>query len=351
MGECLIMRRGGETYRLPILNESYPQDVTKTVIKGSTTSATFSVQIAEAGNPAEYTYQWYVNGSAVSGATSSSYTKSDLSETATYTVYCEVTNKAGVVTSRVATLKVTQYYTPVLNTSYPANVTGATVGGSATFKVTIATDGYPASYTYQWYVNGSAVSGATSASYTISSLAKGTYTVYCKVTNTAGTVTSRTATLTVTTLYLYNSGDACTSVSGGWNKLIHIDGAGDACSNLTVTNTGAVLKLTKTATSWSVAHTGNMIDLTSYDTIYFEIQKNDWKYADSHHYVCIFNAIDTSGATSYSTSASTETTYDTAGIYSIDVSSYSGKYYVGFLLTSITGSESFNIEVSKVYLE
>ena len=200
MGECLIMRRGGETYKLPVLNVSYPKDVTTTVIKGKTTSATFSAVIAEAGNPATYTYQWYVNGSAVSGATSSSYTKSDLSTTATYTVYCVVSNKAGTVTTRVATLKVTQYYTPVLNTSYPANVTGATVGGSATFKVTIATAGVPASYTYQWYVNGSAVSGATSSSYTRSNLANGTYTVYCKVTNAAGTVQSRTATLTVTTL-------------------------------------------------------------------------------------------------------------------------------------------------------
>ena len=138
--------------KIMTLNPSYPQDVTKTVIKGNTVSATFSVQIAEAGVPAKYTYQWYVNGTAVSGATSSTYTRTGLSATATYTVYCEVTNAAGTVRSREATLKVTQYYTPVLNTSYPANVTGATVGSSATFKVAIATAGVPESYTYQWYV-------------------------------------------------------------------------------------------------------------------------------------------------------------------------------------------------------
>ena len=228
MGECINLRRSGNPKKLPILNANYPQDVTTTVIKGNTTSATFTAVISEAGNPASYTYQWYVNGSAVSGATGSSYTMSGLSETAAYSVYCEITNKAGTVQTRAASLKVTQYYTPVLNTSYPANVTGATVGGSATFKVTIATAGNPASYTYQWYVNGSAVNGATGATYTRSNLTLGTYTVYCKVTNAAGTAQSRTATLTCTKQYLYNSGDLCTSLTGGWvvkNKATFTNGA------------------------------------------------------------------------------------------------------------------------------
>ena len=52
------------------------------------------------------------------------------------------------------------------------------------------------SYTYQWYKNGSIVSGATSSSYTFTPSAIGTTTLYCEVTNNAGTVTSRTATIT-----------------------------------------------------------------------------------------------------------------------------------------------------------
>ena len=188
----------GEIYKPAVLNADYPQDASKTVIKGNTTSATFSVQIAEAGYPAEYTYQWYLDGVAVEGATESSYVVGGLGETAEHTVYCEVTNKGGMAQSRIASLSVTQYYTPKLNSSYPANVTGAEIDGSATFKVEIEEAGNPAEYTYQWYVNDSAVSGATGASYTRSSHVKGTYTIYCKVTNAAGTVQSRTATLTVT---------------------------------------------------------------------------------------------------------------------------------------------------------
>lgn len=104
MGECLITRRGGEKYELPILNSAYPANVSQ--IEKSGGSATFNVVIDTPGKPAEYTYQWYVNGSKVSGATESSYTKTGLTSAATYTVYCEVTNKAGTVQSRIATLTV-----------------------------------------------------------------------------------------------------------------------------------------------------------------------------------------------------------------------------------------------------
>ena len=94
----------GKSYTLPVLNSSYPANVTQLEKSGG--SATFKVVIDTAGNPAEYTYQWYVNGSAVSGATSSSYTKTGLTAAATYTVYCKVTNAAGTVQSRTATLTV-----------------------------------------------------------------------------------------------------------------------------------------------------------------------------------------------------------------------------------------------------
>lgn len=90
---------------LPVLNSSYPQDVS--LMESASGSATFQVQIATDGKPAKYTYQWYVNGSAVSGANGTSFTKTGLTSAASYTVYCTVTNKAGTVTSRVATLTVT----------------------------------------------------------------------------------------------------------------------------------------------------------------------------------------------------------------------------------------------------
>ena len=91
-------------YELPVLNSNYPADVT--IMESANGSATFQVVIATDGKPAEYSYQWYVNNSAVSGATSNKYTKSGLTAAATYTVRCEVTNKAGTIASKRATLTV-----------------------------------------------------------------------------------------------------------------------------------------------------------------------------------------------------------------------------------------------------
>jgi hypothetical protein len=105
MGECLISRRGGEAYQLPILDTNYPQDIAVMATPDGT--ASFSIAISEYGKPVDYTYQWYVNGEAVSGAINANYTMNTTTNNiGTYTVYCDITNKAGTVSSRIATLVV-----------------------------------------------------------------------------------------------------------------------------------------------------------------------------------------------------------------------------------------------------
>lgn len=124
-----------------------------------------------------------VNNGAVSAILGSGVTS--------YTIPEGYHNGNGVVTynKKVATL----------NSSYPQDISiFASSSNSATFKVVIATDGEPASYTYQWYKNSSAVSGANGATFTLTNQSTiGTYSIYCAVTNDAGTVTSRVATFTV----------------------------------------------------------------------------------------------------------------------------------------------------------
>ena len=93
---------------------------------------------------------------------------------------------------------------PVLNGNYPTDAT-TWHGGQATFSVAISEAGVPDEYTYQWYRNGSVWTGATKSSVSWSSAAIGSHTIYCIVTNKAGSVRSRTATLTVKDPAMYYS--------------------------------------------------------------------------------------------------------------------------------------------------
>jgi hypothetical protein len=161
---------------------------TQTVTMGK--AATFT---AKATGTGPFTYQWYLKGVAVNGATSSSYTTSATSSSDNGSVYTvAVTNAAGTVMSSPYILNVN---TPVAITAQPASQV-VTVGQTATFTVSASGT---APFGYQWYVGGTAISGATSSSYTTPATTitndASIYTV--GVTNVAGTATSAVATLTV----------------------------------------------------------------------------------------------------------------------------------------------------------
>jgi hypothetical protein len=164
------------------------QPASQTVNAGQT--ATFTV----VASGAALTYQWKKSGATIAGATSASYTTPVAASTdngAVFTVV--VTNSAGTATSNGATLTVNS--APQITTQ-PASRT-VTVGQTATF--TVVASGNPAP-TYQWKKGGTAISGATSASYTTPATVIGdngtTFTVV--ITNTLGSTTSNAATLTVT---------------------------------------------------------------------------------------------------------------------------------------------------------
>ena len=167
------------------------QPVSVSILSGQT--AAFSVS---ASGTAPLSYQWKINGTAIAGATASTYTtpaETTSNNGAQFTVV--VSNAAGTVISNVATLTVTA--TPVAPsiTSQPGNQT-IFAGQTATFSVT-ANGTSPLSY--QWRKNGAAIGGATSSSYTTpaetTSDSGALFSVV--VSNSAGSVTSNNATLTV----------------------------------------------------------------------------------------------------------------------------------------------------------
>src|SRR5215469_14244181 len=134
------------------------QPANQTVTVGQT--ATFTV-VATGTSP--LSYQWQKNGAAISRATSASYTTpatTSADNGAQFVVV--VSNVAGNVTSNAATLAVNAAAVAPSITTQPASQT-VTVGQTATFTV-VATGTTPLSY--QWQKNGTAIGGATSASYT-----------------------------------------------------------------------------------------------------------------------------------------------------------------------------------------
>jgi len=141
-------------------------------------SAQFTASV-NGGNP-PYTYQWYVNGNPVSGSASNTYTF-DPSSSGTYNVYVAVTDSTGT-TQNSNPLSITVYRAISVSTSAP--VTAITTGQS--IQINASASGGNGQFTYQWYVNGNQVSGATSPTFVFKPSSNGTYSIYVTVTDSTG---------------------------------------------------------------------------------------------------------------------------------------------------------------------
>jgi len=166
------------------------QPVSTTVTVGQI--ATFSVTATGGG----LRYNWKKNGIVITGAKAASYftPATTLADSgAAYTV--TVKNSAGKVTSSAAILTVNPEATPPAITKQPTNKT-VTEGATAKFSVS-ATGSGPLSY--QWRKNGADLAGANLSSYTTppTTLADNGSLYDVTISNSGGSVTSKTRTLTV----------------------------------------------------------------------------------------------------------------------------------------------------------
>jgi Immunoglobulin I-set domain len=176
----------GTKQGVPVITQ---QPASQSVTTGQ--PATFSVA---ATGTAPLTYQWFMNGAAV-GTNSNTFAiaQAAVSQTAAQ-IYVNVSNSAGTTKSSTVSLTVTSAATAPTITQQPASIS-VTVGQAASFSVT-ATGTAP--LTYQWFMNGTKV-GTNSNSYSIVQTASGQNgaQIYATVTNTTGSATSKTVTLTV----------------------------------------------------------------------------------------------------------------------------------------------------------
>lgn len=158
--------------------------------------ATFSV--AAAAGSGAVTYQWQRNGADITGATSASYTvPATTSDDSGASYRVTLTNGAGSVTSSPALLTVSATPLPPQITAQPNNTTVA-AGNSATFTVTANS---LSTMSYQWLRDGTAIPGATGASYATpaTQAADNGATFSVVLTNAGGSTLSTAATLQVNT--------------------------------------------------------------------------------------------------------------------------------------------------------
>ena len=180
-----------------------------TYIAGTSAGAlSVSASVSDGGT---LSYQWYKDNSAISNATTLSYTP-DVSTAGSATYYCVVTNtnnsvngtKTASVTSGTATITVSASGTTnAVNPTFSVQPVSATYTSGATsvtplYVTANASDG--GTVTYQWYKNGSVINDANTFMYTpvIDSVSATTYILYtCVATNTNSSATgSKTATAT-----------------------------------------------------------------------------------------------------------------------------------------------------------
>ena len=211
-------------------------------------SATFMVTASGTG---PITYQWYLNGVAISDANSSSYTTPPTTGSNNGGVYTvAVTNAGGTAMSAPYVLTVN---TPPTITVQPAGQ--AVVAGQPTTFTVVATGTGPINY--QWNLGGVAISGATSSSYTVPPTnvvnSGSVYTV--TLTNMAGSVTSSGATLLVSPDSVVLTFAPITA---------QVDGNAPFAVSATSASSGAV---TYSVVSGPATISGNTVTLTGVGTV------------------------------------------------------------------------------------
>jgi hypothetical protein len=132
------------------------------------------------GGTSPYTYQWYLNGSAILDATDSTLNFTP-SSTGSYNVYVNVTDNTGLMAeSNIASVTVN----PSLSVNVSPTSVAMHVGDSQLF--TSGATGGTRPYSYQWYLAGVPVSDATNATWTFTPTSAGSYAIYVEVTDSVG---------------------------------------------------------------------------------------------------------------------------------------------------------------------
>ncbi len=138
------------------------------------------------------TYRWRKDGNSISGATTSNLNLNDITESQQGKYDCVLSNGSYSVTSGFAVVSVND---PVVNPTITRSPSVATVASGVKITFTAAVEKGTTPLLYQWKKDGEPISGATSATYVITSgttASSGSYTVTIKNAASPNGVTSAT---------------------------------------------------------------------------------------------------------------------------------------------------------------
>ena len=227
---CKVSNSAGTTNSsyatLTVTSASKPTITTQPKSVSAAVGGTAKFTVAATGAES-YQWQWRTGSSGTwkdCTSATTGYNKATLEVSATttrngYQYRCQVSNSAGTTTSNYATLTVTSASKPTITTQ-PKSV--STAAGS-TAKFTVAATGAE-SYQWQWRTGSSGTwkdctsttTGYNKATLEVSATAaRNGYQYRCQVSNSVGTTTSGTATLTVLTKPAITTQPTSKTVSAG----------------------------------------------------------------------------------------------------------------------------------------
>lgn len=229
-----------------------------------------------------------------------------------------------------------------------ATVTGKN-SGAKTFTVTRAGDGVISVSSSNTAYATASVSGTT---VTVTPKGYGTATITVSVAEGTNhkAPSSKTYTITVDYLYLYKQGNTCNSVTGGYTaKMVAFGSEAPHTKAAAITYNSTNMHMLQSDPEYNtscVVVTVNAIDLTNYDTLYFD---GFMKFALYNR--AIVRVWRSFGTYWSDNSAVTINGSEQTGIKSVSVANLSGKYYIGFALyTNHNQPPNSEITAYKLYL-
>jgi len=242
IGSCLTASVFAQTAPVPVTYTQQPVSVVSSAGGNATFSFSVSVPVAAASlaavaflngnNDGSRFNQLSASSTTVGSTTVGSFTLQIANVTAadigtyTFTVAVNGTYYTNYNISNAVTLAFGTPAAPTITTQPVSQ----TVAGNSSATFTVVATGTPTP-TYQWQLNGVAIAGATNSSYTVqqASVAPGAYTVV--VTNSAGTITSSPAVLTILGAPTITNQPTGATVSAGQSVTLSVSATDAASGN------------------------------------------------------------------------------------------------------------------------